>query len=183
MPGTALASFMANSPVFTPSPILSPIFCKSSTPMSPSPSSSAAPSPVRSPLSPLKLRFQKHYPISLVDSRRNIISNTDKAIKCSTTSSASASTTVLKRKRPARIDIPLPPLSFEAVAANQLQKERLDETEADGEGYSVYSKRGKRRSAMEDRYSAAVGSGGDSQQVFIYLLFLFFNRILGICML
>lgn len=106
-----------------------------------------------------------------MDSKRNIISNTDKA------------STVLKRKRPAKIDIPLPPWSFEAVAGNQLQKERLDEMEADGEGYSVYSKRGKRRSAMEDRYSAAAGSGGDSQPVFIYLLFLFFNRILGICML
>lgn len=98
-----------------------------------------------------------------MDSKRNIISNTNKAIKCST-SSTSPDTTVLKRKRPAKIDIPLAPLSFEAIAGNQLIKERLDEMEADGEGYAVYSKRGKRRSAMEDRYSAAAESGGDSQQ-------------------
>lgn len=150
MPG-ATASFMAKSPVFTPSPRLSPIFRKTSTALSPSPSSP------RSPLSPFKLRLPKLYQSNLIDDRRNIInSNTN--------------TPLLKRKRPARIDIP--PLSFQAIAEHQLRtdKERLHEVEADGEGYAVYCKRGKKRAAMEDRYSVAVGVGGDSHQVNFLIL-------------
>lgn len=39
--------------------------------------------------------------------------------------------------------------------------------EEEGEGYSVYCKRGRRRiSAMEDRFSVSVGIQGDSRQVY-----------------
>ncbi|CAA3015905.1 probable phosphatase 2C 25 [Olea europaea subsp. europaea] len=43
---------------------------------------------------------------------------------------------------------------------------RLSEVELEGEGYSLYCKRGKRGGAMEDRYSAVMGLQGDSKQAF-----------------
>ena len=43
------------------------------------------------------------------------------------------------------------------------------EVEMEGDGYSVYCKRG-RREAMEDRFSASVKLQGDSKQVFSWFL-------------
>lgn len=67
--------------------------------------------------------------------------------------------TVLKRKRPARIDVP-PSIAF--GFGFEKQPEVMEE---EGEGYSVFCKRGRRRSAIEDRFSATVGIQGDSRQV------------------
>lgn len=71
--------------------------------------------------------------------------------------------TVLKRKRPARIAVPA--ISSAAVGFESLREERVEAMEEEGDGYSVYCKRGRRRSGMEDRFSASVGIHGDSRQV------------------
>ncbi|KAL3521235.1 hypothetical protein ACH5RR_019384 [Cinchona calisaya] len=150
MPGPI--AVMANSPVFMPSPRptrLSPIFSKTTT------SSSSPSSP--SPLSPFTFRLQKQPNVC------SSINKNESAVRSASTS------TVLKRKRPARIDIPVEPLSFETFCGNKnvgLVAERImNEVEAEGEGYAVYCKRGKRHGgAMEDRHSAAVGLRGDSKQ-------------------
>ncbi|KAL0740819.1 hypothetical protein Bca4012_082332 [Brassica carinata] len=64
---------------------------------------------------------------------------------------------VLKRKRPTRLDIPIATASEIAVAT---PREESREVEREGEGYSVYCKRG-RREAMEDRFSAITNLEGD----------------------
>ncbi|KAM0068908.1 putative protein-serine/threonine phosphatase [Helianthus debilis subsp. tardiflorus] len=68
-----------------------------------------------------------------------------------------------KRKRPARIQIPLVPLSFvdEVVKPD----DDVAEMEEEGEEYGVYCKRGKRR-FIEDRYFADVDLQGDCKQAF-----------------
>jgi len=56
--------------------------------------------------------------------------------------------------------------------------------EEEGDGYSVYCKRG-RREAMEDRYSAVLNVQGDSKQViFSKLLFIiiYFSLQFKICL-
>ncbi|GKV52331.1 hypothetical protein SLEP1_g58920 [Rubroshorea leprosula] len=68
--------------------------------------------------------------------------------------------TVLKRKRPARLDIPVATAMTFAALAEESQL-----MESEGDGYSVYCKRG-RREAMEDRFSAVVNLQGDPKQVF-----------------
>lgn len=74
---------------------------------------------------------------------------------------------VLKRKRPARLDIPLTSgiTNGPGLKTTPCGDDRLDEVEVDGEGYSVYCKRGKRGSVMEDRYSALVDLNSLSKQV------------------
>lgn len=141
---------VANSPVFSSSPRPSPIFRKPSLPFNlnlhgstPSPSSSRSSSSFQ--LSPLTFHVHK-----------NQLSN-DYNTPASTSSSPPM---LLKRKRPSRIDIPIASLVIERPAV----VDRLNEVEFEGEGYSVYCKRGK-RGAMEDRYSAVVGLQGDSKQV------------------
>ncbi|KAL0540015.1 hypothetical protein IC582_024241 [Cucumis melo] len=77
-------------------------------------------------------------------------------------SSVSHVDTVLKRKRPARIHVPhsMPSIGFGLLETPEVMEE-------EGEGYSVYCKRGRRRiSAMEDRFSVSVGIQGDSRQAF-----------------
>ncbi|XP_051116720.1 probable protein phosphatase 2C 2 [Andrographis paniculata] len=72
------------------------------------------------------------------------------------------SSPVLKRKRPPRLDIP----AFfveEAAAAVAADPPPVEAVEMEGDGYAVCCKRG-RRGEMEDRYSAAVGLQGDSDQ-------------------
>ncbi|XP_028067524.1 putative protein phosphatase 2C 53 isoform X2 [Camellia sinensis] len=75
--------------------------------------------------------------------------------------SSSTSPTLLNRKRPARINIPTPSLSFPTAVVDG----SFNEVEFQGDGYFVYCKRGK-RAAMEDRYSALVNLLGDSKQAF-----------------
>ncbi|KAK6156115.1 hypothetical protein DH2020_010363 [Rehmannia glutinosa] len=71
--------------------------------------------------------------------------------------------TMLKRKRPAKIDIPVASLEFDDIKAMS-DLDRWSEVEFDGDGYSVYCKRGKRGGVMEDRYAAVLGLQGDSKQ-------------------
>ncbi|KAK6929484.1 PPM-type phosphatase-like domain [Dillenia turbinata] len=158
---------VANSPVFSPSRVsVSSIFCKqsvsspeilklafnggaspsSTVPSSPSKSSALPPPPQL--FSPLKLS----------------ISSNEGSLPSSSLSSSTTSPTLLKRKRPARIDIPMMSLNCFA-APSPAVKERLEWVEEQGDGYSVCCKRG-RRGAMEDRFSARVDFEGDSKQAF-----------------
>ncbi|KAF7833782.1 putative protein phosphatase 2C 25 [Senna tora] len=155
---------LSNSPVFSPS---SSLFCNkpsiiSSSPESlsltlshlkpPPPSSAAAASACSSPSSPsspFRLRFAKPPPPTGLSA------------------STSPNGTVLKRKRPARLDIPVvssSSLSF-GVPATPSAAAARDVVEAEGCGFSVYCKRG-RREYMEDRYSASVNLQGDPKQAF-----------------
>ncbi|KAG2332957.1 hypothetical protein Bca4012_017425 [Brassica carinata] len=73
---------------------------------------------------------------------------------------------VLKRKRPTRLDIPIDTTGFIAPAseiAAATPREESREVEREGDGYSVYCKRG-RREAMEDRFSATTNLQGDRRQ-------------------
>lgn len=72
---------------------------------------------------------------------------------CSTSPSSEA---ILKRKRPARIAIPIVSLGLGNVSETPREESRVDVVEFEGEGYSVYCKRGKKRGDIEDRYSALV---------------------------
>ncbi|XP_060175021.1 probable protein phosphatase 2C 25 [Lycium barbarum] len=169
---------ISNSPAFSPAPrvpVRSSSFssssCKSSETLTltrfPSFSSSSSSSPSSKttitaypvPLAPSSSSSSpssqlKVLPISLI---RN-------STHCSTSapSSSSSSTTVLKRKRPARLDIPVVvSKTLENFRVNQVVM--VDDVEDEGEGYYVCCKRG-RRGAMEDRYSALVNSQGHSKQ-------------------
>lgn len=72
---------------------------------------------------------------------------------------------VLKRKRPARLDIPFEGLSGFGLKMTQRRDEKVDDVQVEKDGYSVYCKRGRRGYAMEDRYSAFVGLNGNHKQV------------------
>ncbi|KAE8039294.1 hypothetical protein FH972_011721 [Carpinus fangiana] len=112
-------------------------------------SSSASLSSPKSPSSPFRIRLPKP-PTGL----------SSPSISASGSSSTSPST-VLKRKRPARLAIPVASLGFVAPATPSMAEREVVEEE--GDGYSVYCKRG-RREAMEDRYSAVLNVQGDSKQ-------------------
>ncbi|CAK9164189.1 unnamed protein product [Ilex paraguariensis] len=150
---------IANSPVFSPSRVSSSRFCKSSsspetiTSLARSPSSSSLSS---SPSSPLRLIRLQKLPSGLIRASNDVPSS-------SVTNSTSP--TLLKRKRPARLDIPIVSTGFGNCPATPAVTEGRREMEIDGDGYSVYCKKG-RREAMEDRYSAVVGLQGDSKQAF-----------------
>lgn len=75
-------------------------------------------------------------------------------------SAGAESSSALKRKRPARLDIPVAAVA-EKVAAEVVAVPEVVEFE--GEGYSVCCKRG-RKEVMEDRYSAVLGLQGDQKQ-------------------
>ncbi|KAK8302362.1 hypothetical protein V6Z11_D04G080600 [Gossypium hirsutum] len=75
---------------------------------------------------------------------------------------AAAPRSVPKRKKPPKIEIPTPvavKLGFAAVTPRG-----EEEVQVDGEGYSVYCKRG-RRGKIEDRYSVSIDLKGDSKQL------------------
>ncbi|XP_019424992.1 PREDICTED: probable protein phosphatase 2C 25 isoform X2 [Lupinus angustifolius] len=76
------------------------------------------------------------------------------------------SSSALKRKRPAKLDIPVVASLTVGVqdAAVPMAEER-DVVEVEGRGFAVYCKRG-RREHMEDRYSAAVDFHGEPKQAF-----------------
>ncbi|EEF41194.1 probable protein phosphatase 2C 25 isoform X2 [Ricinus communis] len=146
---------VSNSPVFSPS---SSLFCnkpsetltltltqlKASASNSPSSSSS---SPSSSPRSPFRLRLQKPPAAS------------------SSLGSSSSSSAVLKRKRPARLDIPVIEMGFGVGGPITPAAEMAAEIEREGCGYSVYCKRG-RREAMEDRFSAVLDLQAHPKQAF-----------------
>lgn len=89
------------------------------------------------------------------------ISVTRNSSECSTSAPVSTSPTVLKRKRPARLDIPVVSMNIRNFPASPTAA--ADFVEVEGDEYSVCCKRG-RRGTMEDRYSAIVNLQGDSKQ-------------------
>ncbi|XP_062086056.1 probable protein phosphatase 2C 25 [Humulus lupulus] len=152
---------VSNSPVFSPS---SSLFCnKTSMLSSPetltltlshlkpsqgsSSSSCSASSPTpSSPSSPFRLRIPKH-PTGLSGP------------------GSSSPSTVFKRKRPTRLDIPVASFCSAAPPATPSPATWRELVEIENDGYSVYCKRG-RREAMEDRYSVGLNLQGDSKQAF-----------------
>nr|GMD57651.1 phosphatase 2C 53 [Ipomoea batatas] len=152
---------VVHSPVFSPSPVFSKSSASSPIGRSLYASSSLSPSTVTPPpstLCPLTLRRP-------IQTRNIILNGINEEPICSTSSTTTTTTPVLKRKRPARINIPMAALSFEPSLQTPRDGDRLDEVEVEGEGYSVYCKRGK-RGAMEDRYSAFVDHQQGSKQAF-----------------
>ncbi|XP_076957245.1 putative protein phosphatase 2C 25 [Bidens hawaiensis] len=75
--------------------------------------------------------------------------------------------TVLKRKRPTKLAIPIGSLTFcvDRSTPAPAVEDRWKEVEVDEDGYSVYCKRGKREH-MEDRFKAKVDFNGDNKQAF-----------------
>lgn len=139
---------ISNSPVFSPSShISSSIFCKSS------PESSTL---NLSPSSSFKQRFNKTlHPVSGLFKTCNEDGQ-----------SASTSPTLLKRKRPTRLNIPVASLNVSVDRSTpRMAEDRWKEVVEEGEGYSVYCKRGKRE-AMEDRFKACVDFSGQNKQGF-----------------
>nr|XP_043611073.1 probable protein phosphatase 2C 25 [Erigeron canadensis] len=135
---------ISNSPVFSPS---QSIFHKSS------------PEPLtltRSPSSPsssFKFRLQK--PLTPVSG----------LIRASNEDGPTCSPTLLKRKRPTRLDIPVGSFCVDRSTPAPAMEDRWKEVVVDGDGYSVYCKRGK-RDAMEDRFVANVEINGDNKKGF-----------------
>ncbi|KAI3667760.1 hypothetical protein L6452_42829 [Arctium lappa] len=149
---------IAISPVFSPSPrIPSSIFCKpspESLTLTHPPSSSSV-----SPSSSFKFRLQKPPPSPASGLIRD--SNDDLPVSC-----CSTSPTLLKRKRPTRLDIPALTSGFcDGRSTPAVAEDRWKEVEVEGDGYSVYCKRG-RREAMEDRFKAVVDFNGQNKQAF-----------------
>lgn len=70
---------------------------------------------------------------------------------------------LLKRKRPARLDIPVVAIAERVEAEVAVAPEVA---EAEGDGYSVCCKRG-RKDVMEDRFSAVLALQGDQKQVIL----------------
>ncbi|KAL9320057.1 hypothetical protein ACSQ67_011896 [Phaseolus vulgaris] len=85
----------------------------------------------------------------------------------STTPSCSSppSSPMLKRRRPAKLDIPVASLAYTLSTAPAPSSARDAVVEVDESGFSVFCKRG-RRHHMEDRYSAAVDLHGEPKQAF-----------------
>ncbi|XP_027090306.1 probable protein phosphatase 2C 25 [Coffea eugenioides] len=147
---------LSNSPVFSPSGrVSSSLFCKTSSAAAPSAETIKNPSST-SPSSPLRiLRLQKPHP-----SPSGLIVNSSDF-----SASGSPSPSILKRKRPARLDIPIVSMGFGNVppTPSAAAGRDTDVVEVEGDGYVVYCKKGKRE-AMEDRFSAAINLQGDSKQ-------------------
>ncbi|KAF5738447.1 protein phosphatase 2C 2-like [Tripterygium wilfordii] len=125
-----------NSPIFSPPAF----YCKSPSP-APMIGGPDLPPPTQSPLAPKAMKNVRGY------------------------RDPSAGATLLKRKRPGRLEIPV--MSASPAMNSRVKTPGLDlqEVEVEQEGYSVYCKRGK-RSVMEDRYSASVDLDGDSKHAF-----------------
>ncbi|XP_076936640.1 putative protein phosphatase 2C 25 [Bidens hawaiensis] len=116
-----------------------------------SPTSRASPSSCSSsPSSPFKFRLQRPpTPVS------GLIRTSNEDV------------TVLKRKRPTKLAIPIGSLTFgvDRSTTAAAVEDRWQEVEVDEDGYSVYCKRGK-RDHMEDRFKAKVDFNGDNKQAF-----------------
>ncbi|OMO75979.1 phosphatase 2C (PP2C)-like protein [Corchorus olitorius] len=174
----SLSLMVPTSPIFSPKKV-SPIFCKSDgssfipspritasshhhhqPPLSPSTSlplsspKSPLPFPSTSVTAPLSPSSSLNSPFSFCGPKQPQLSSLGTDV---------ATPSVVKRKRPMRLEIPTPlslQLGFAAVTPRG-----EEEVQVEGDGYSVYCKRG-RRGKMEDRYSAFVDLNGDSKQGF-----------------
>ncbi|WRX12559.1 PPM-type phosphatase-like domain - like 7 [Theobroma cacao] len=160
------ALVVPTSPMFSPKKLPS-IFCKSdgsAFPLSPRVNASQAPQspsslPLSSPKSPRPFSSA-----SVAAPQSPSVSSSSSSLKSSLSLGAdTASPSVVKRKRPAMIEIPTPMAVKLGFAAETPRGE--EEVQVEREGYSVYCKRG-RRGKMEDRYSAVVNLTGDSKQAF-----------------
>ncbi|MED6169466.1 hypothetical protein PIB30_021598 [Stylosanthes scabra] len=123
-----------------------------SSPSSPSPSS---PLRLRLPKAPTALTNPNSIPASL----SGVV-----AVSASAGAATSPNGTVLKRKRPARLDIPVSSLAFGIPPSPSAAAPR-DVVEEERDAFSVYCKRG-RREYMEDRYSAADNLRGEQKLAF-----------------
>ncbi|KAK4753485.1 hypothetical protein SAY87_001589 [Trapa incisa] len=126
--------------------------------LKPSASSSStctSPSSSRSPSSPFRIRLQK------------LPSALSNASSCAPSISGSGSSpTILKRKRPTRLDIPIARFDFDVPPTPPASASvvlNVDAEEIERYGYSVYCKKG-RREFMEDRVSAMFDVDGDPKQ-------------------
>ncbi|CAN6842452.1 unnamed protein product [Brassica oleracea var. botrytis] len=128
------------------SPVLS-LFCNNKASILSSPHETVSLT-ASSPKSPFRLRF-KRPPTGLAPAP--LVLGSDSV------STQSPPGGVLKRKRPTRLDIPIATASEIAVTTPRKESR---EVETEGDGYSVYCKRG-RREAMEDRFSAITNLEGD----------------------
>ncbi|GAV66594.1 PP2C domain-containing protein, partial [Cephalotus follicularis] len=143
---------VSNSPVFSPS---SNLFCNKTDTLTITRSGVSSPSSL-SPSSPFRLRLQK--PLTGLSSSSYSSKSTQGSGSVGVRSEPSPA--LLKRKRPARLDIPVATISFGGTTT---PCEERREMEREGSGYSVFCKKG-RREAMEDRYSALVDVHGDPKQ-------------------
>ncbi|KAK6786005.1 hypothetical protein RDI58_014530 [Solanum bulbocastanum] len=157
-----------NSPAFSPAtriPVTNSRLCKSASFSSSSPSRKSSESltltkfpsfTVSSLSSSLQLKI-----LLIEKSSPETISINRNSSDCSISAPISTSPTVPKRKRPARLDIPVVSTNFGNFP--ETPTAAADFFEVEGDEYSVCCKRG-RRGAMEDRYSALVNLQGDSKQ-------------------
>ncbi|KAJ4825078.1 hypothetical protein Tsubulata_040465 [Turnera subulata] len=121
------------APVFQSPRIIPPILCKSPViHVSQSPVASSSSPSLPLPPTPSSLSFRVNE------------ANSD------------GGATLLKRKRPGRIDVPVVAggLGWSGLETPRREEERVEVVEVEGDGYSVYCKRGRRGRVMEDRYSA-----------------------------
>ncbi|MBA0761982.1 hypothetical protein Gotri_024544, partial [Gossypium trilobum] len=161
---------VSNSPAFSPSsslflnktPIISPSTEALNLTLTHLKTSSSPASPSPSPSSPFRLRLPKPPPVSLLSSSSASNSSPSSGSGSAPGLGSGPVSTVLKRKRPARLEIPV---ATEAMSLGipATPCEVGKELEREGDGYSVYCKRG-RREAMEDRFSASVELQGDTKQ-------------------
>lgn len=182
---------VSNSPVFSPS---SSIFCNKASILSPTsdalnltlthlkPSSSPASPCPSSPSSPFRLRLQKPPSGSFLLSSSASTPSTSSVSGSTAGLGPGSVSAILKRKRPARLDIPVASSAL-CFGVPATPCELGSEVEREGDGYFVYCKKG-RREAMEDRFSASVKLQGDSKQVFSWFLaFCFFLFITLLCLI
>ncbi|GLU00553.1 hypothetical protein SLE2022_179120 [Rubroshorea leprosula] len=139
---------VSSSPIFFPS---SSFFCNKTSILSPSAeafnltlthlkstSSPSSPSPSSLPSSPFRIRIQK-------TSSGSLLSSSSPSSLGSGAGFGPGS--VLKRKRPARLDIPV--ATAMAFAAPLMESQGCREMESEGDGYSVYCKRGRREAGFQ----------------------------------
>ncbi|KAJ6718072.1 PROTEIN PHOSPHATASE 2C [Salix purpurea] len=149
----SIAPTIPNSPIFQ-SPRHPSIFCK------PCPSPSIIHGP-QSPASSSSLPL----PPSLLSSFSSSLPKSPLALRVNNeTRSETITDTLLKRKRPGKLNIPVAGVSGFSLEIPKGEKERVEVVEFEGDGYSVYCKRGRRGGIMEDRYSASVDVNGGSKQ-------------------
>ncbi|KAJ6720594.1 PROTEIN PHOSPHATASE 2C [Salix viminalis] len=149
----SIAPTIPNSPIFQ-SPRHPSIFCK------PCPSPSIIHGP-QSPASSSSLPL----PPSLLSSFSSSSPKSPLALRVNNETRLETITdTLLKRKRPGKLNIPVEGVSGFSLEIPKGEKERVEVVEFEGDGYSVYCKRGRRGGIMEDRYSASVDVNGDSKQ-------------------
>ncbi|VAI06717.1 unnamed protein product [Triticum turgidum subsp. durum] len=144
-----------SSPVFSPS--RRPLSCKAASASPESVSvSSPAPSTAGSPLRPFGLL------------RAQIREEASPSPKTSSAAPSVAAGSVLKRRRPAPLMVPVDGAAAAAAAAAAVaavESDPSNEVEEEGDEFAAYCRRGRgrRRVEMEDRHVAKVALGGDPE--------------------